>query len=75
MDDQANILQQRIQIGTVGWHARQQAIKGTGRNDDEKQEPCADDTQNSQNPCQHIPWQLAGKQTDGKAPATENQTP
>ncbi|MNZ64235.1 hypothetical protein D3C78_824020 [compost metagenome] len=75
VDDQAEVLQQRVEVVAVGRHVRQQAVERVGSDDQEQQEADADHPHHRQHAGQHLLRQLAGEHRYGEGPAAEDQRP
>jgi len=58
VDDQAEVLQQRVEVTAIGRHLRQQALERVGSDDQEAQETDADHAHNRQHAGQHHLRQL-----------------
>ena len=74
MDDQAGILQQRIQIAPFR-HCRQQTLERVGGKQDEQQEAEGDQTQRAEYPRQHHFRQLPGEDAHAERPPRHHQHP
>jgi hypothetical protein len=73
--DQADVLQQRIEVTTVRRNLRQDPRERVGREDQEQQETGADHAHHRQHPRQHHLRQLPGEHRHGEGPAAEDQRP
>ena len=73
--DQAEVLQQRVEVAAVGRHLRQHALERVGGDDQKAQETYADHAHHCQHAGQHHLRQLPREHRHGKGPATENQRP
>ena len=74
MEDQAGILQQRVEIAPF-CSGRQQAVEGVGGNQNEGQQADADQSQHRQHPRHHDFGQLARSQRYGGGPTGQHQHP
>ncbi len=73
--DQADVLQQRVEVAAIRRGLRQQAVEGVGGHDQEQQEADADDPHHAQHAGQHVLRQLPGEDRNGEGPAAEDQRP
>ncbi len=75
MDDQAEVLQQRIQVLTICGYARQQARERVRREQREGEKAHADKTHDGQYTRQHHQRQLRAEHGHSTGPEGENQRP
>ncbi len=75
MHDQADVLQQRVEVMPVCRDLRQDAAERVGGHDQEQQKADADHAHHRQHPCQHDLRQLAREHRHGEGPAAEDQGP
>jgi len=73
--DQADVLQQWVEVMPVHRDLRQDAAERVGGHDQEQQEADADHAHHRQHASQHDLRQLAREHRDGKGPAAEDQRP
>ncbi len=75
VNDQARVLQQRVEVVAVGGRARQQPGEGIRGEQQEGQETNTHRAHHRQYPRQHQQWQLAAENRDRRGPETEDQCP
>ncbi len=75
MEDQADILQHRIQVATVDREVRQRAGKRIRRQGDKQQETEVNHSHHCQHARDGIHRHAAAEQRDGKRPGAEQQQP
>ena len=75
MDDKAEILQQWVEVITVGGIDRQGAVEGIGREQYKKHKADRKRTHHRQHSGTHIECQSSAKRPNGKSPTRHNQCP